>query len=226
MPESTSNVAVLVSGGLDSAILAADLAGRYSKVYPVYVRAGLSWEATEHAYLREFLRLVQTERPALQGLVLLEMPVGDLYGNHWSLTGTEIPGADTPDDAVYLPGRNLLLLSKAMLWCHLNHVPALALGVLASNPFPDARAGFFDDFEAVMNRAVEGRVKILRPYARLHKTEVLERGKGLPLEWTFSCMRPASGRHCGECNKCAERSKVFADLGWPDPTRYAHRGDA
>ncbi len=226
MPESTSSVAVLVSGGLDSAILAADLAERYSIVHPIYVRAGLFWEATEYAYLREFLRLVQTERPALRSLVLLEMPVNDLYGNHWSLTGTEIPGAATPDDAVYLPGRNLLLLSKAMLWCHFNHVPAMALGVLASNPFPDASAGFFDDLEALVNRAVERRIKILRPYARLHKTEVIERGKGLPLEWTFSCLRPVSGRHCGACNKCAERRKAFADLGWPDPTRYAPQGDA
>jgi len=46
--------------------------------------------------------------------------------------------ADTPDDAVFLPGRNVLLLSKAMLWCHLHGVEEVALAPLESNPFPDA----------------------------------------------------------------------------------------
>jgi 7-cyano-7-deazaguanine synthase len=42
----------------------------------------------------------------------------------------------------------------------------------------------------------------------------------LPLELTFSCIRPAGERHCGSCNKCAERRQAFASAGLKDPTDY------
>ena len=51
------------------------------------------------------------EAPGLGALEVLEMPVQDLYGDHWSLTGVDPPGRESPDEAVYLPGRNLLLLA-------------------------------------------------------------------------------------------------------------------
>ena len=151
----------------------------------------------------------------------LEAPAGDLYGDHWSLTGKGVPDADTPDAAVYLPGRNVLLLAKAMLWCHLNGVPAVALAVLASNPFPDATPAFFRGYQEAVNLAVDGRVQVLRPYDGMHKDEVIRRGQGLPLELTFSCNRPVDGLPCGGCNKCAERKQAFAQAGIPDKTRYA-----
>jgi 7-cyano-7-deazaguanine synthase len=47
-------------------------------------------------------------------------------------------------------------------------------------------------------------------------------GDGLPLELTFSCLRPVGGLHCGRCNKCAERRRGFAEAGLPDPTQYAN----
>ncbi len=148
------------------------------------------------------------------------MPVRDLYPPHWSLTGEGTPGADTADEAVFLPGRNVLLLAKAILWCHLHGAAELAQAPLESNPFPDATPQFFADFEAVVNRAVGGRVRGVEPYLHLHKAEVIRRGRGLPLELTFSCIRPRDGRHCGVCNKCAERRRAFAEAGAPDPTPY------
>jgi 7-cyano-7-deazaguanine synthase len=211
-------LAVLVSGGLDSAILLAESLRRRPAVVPLYVRFGLRWEPVELHYLRHFLEAVRA--PTLRSLHVLEMPVQDLYGDHWGLTGEGVPGAETPDEAVFLPGRNLLLLSKAMLWCHLNGVPELALAPLEANPFPDATPEFFSACEAVVNQSVGGRVRVVLPYRGLGKAEVLRRGRGLPLEWTFSCLRPADGRHCGACNKCAERRRGFAAAGVPDPTDY------
>jgi len=146
--------------------------------------------------------------------------VADLYGEHWSVTGRGVPGAETPDEAVFLPGRNVLLLAKAILWCHLRGVPAVALAPLESNPFPDATPAFFTAYQDVVNRAVGGSVRVLRPYLGLGKTEVMRRGRELPLGLTFSCIRPAGGRHCGACNKCAERRRAFAEAGLADPTAY------
>jgi len=96
----------------------------------------------------------------------------------------------------------------------------VAMAPLESNPFPDATTGFFRDYEAVVNQAIGGQVRVIRPYAHLDKVGVLRRGQGLPLEWTFSCIRPRQGRHCGACNKCAERQRGFREAGLPDPTSY------
>jgi 7-cyano-7-deazaguanine synthase len=217
--DSTAPLAVLASGGLDSAILLAEALRRIPAVHPLYVRFGLAWEPAELEHLGRFLEAIRA--PALRPLTVLDMPVRDLYGEHWSLTGRGVPGADTPDEAVFLPGRNVLLLAKTLLWCHLRGVPALALALLESNPFPDATSAFFANYEAVVNQAFGGRVRVLRPYQGLHKAEVLLRGRWLPLVETFSCINPSGGRHCGVCNKCAERRRAFAEAGLPDPTPYS-----
>src|SRR6266849_3666326 len=210
--------AVLVSGGLDSAVLLAELSATNAAVFPLFIQAGLRWEAAELHLLRRFLKAIA--RPAIQPLQLLEMPVTDLYGNHGSISGQDIPDAASPDEAVYLPGRNVLLLAKAMLWCHLNGVPAVALAPLAANPFPDATPEFFTAFQDAVNRAVEGHVRVFWPYLHLKKPDLLRRGRQLPLQHTFSCIRPVNGNHCGACNKCAERRLAFAQAGIEDPTEY------
>lgn len=215
----SARLAVLISGGLDSAILLSDSLRQHRAVFPLYIRTGLAWEGVEQRYLRRFLEAIRCS--ALQPLQILELPVGDLYGSHWSMTGRNVPDEHSPDEAVYLPGRNVLLLSKAMLWCHLHDVSALALGHLGSNPFPDATPAFFNSFERATNEAIGGEVHIRRPYAGMSKTAVLCRGRALPLEWTFSCIQPIRGRHCGHCNKCAERRRAFADSQLTDRTEYA-----
>jgi 7-cyano-7-deazaguanine synthase len=212
-------LAILVSGGLDSAILVGEMLRAGRIVQPLYVRNGLVWEAVELDYLRRYFEALQG--PKLRPLHGLDLPVGDLYPSHWSLTGRGIPDGDSPDEAVFLPGRNVLLLSKAILWCHLHEVPAVALAPLVSNPFPDATPEFFRSFEAIVNQAIGGSVRVLRPYGGLTKREVMFRGQGLPLELTFSCIHPADMLHCGRCNKCAERRRAFADAEMPDPTNYA-----
>jgi 7-cyano-7-deazaguanine synthase len=175
----------------------------------------------EQEYLLRFLAAVAG--PTLKPLTVLAQPVADLYGPHWSLTGKDVPALGTPDEDCFLPGRNVLLLAKPLLWCHLTGVPELATAPLGSNPFPDATPEFYDGFAGLVDRAVGGTVRVLRPYADLglHKVDVLRRGAGMPLEHTFSCLRPAGGLHCGWCNKCGERRDGFRAAGLPDPTRYA-----
>ncbi len=221
-PPTGESLAVLCSGGLDSAVLLGAALAEHPAVYPLFVRTGLYWEAAELSCLGRFLDVVR--RHSLRPLTVLDLPVRDLYGPHWSITGRDVPGGDTPDEAVYLPGRNVLLLSKAMLWCHLHRVPALALAVLEANPFPDATPAFFAAFEDAVNRAVAGTVRLYCPYARLSKTEVVRRGRGLPLGLTFSCLHPVGGRHCGRCNKCAERRRAFAAAGVADTSAYESEG--
>jgi 7-cyano-7-deazaguanine synthase len=218
-PPKPEVTAVLLSGGIDSAVLAADLLREGRTVHPLFVRCGHRWEATELHRLRRFLDAIRS--PRLLPLVVLESPVDDLLVDHWSVSGSGVPDGDSPDEAVFLPARNVLLLGKAMLWCHLHGVGELALGILGGNPFPDASPSFFDAFAGAVNLGLGGSVRILRPFAELGKAGVLRRGRGLPLELTFSCLQPADGLHCGDCNKCTERRRAFDEAGVADLTEYA-----
>jgi 7-cyano-7-deazaguanine synthase len=214
-----ADVGVLISGGLDSAILLAHLLDQGQSVQPFYVRSHLAWEETELDWLRRFLEAVA--RPGLAPLVILDLPLADVYGKHWSTTGEAVPDAATPDEAVYLPGRNALLLIKAVLWCQLHAVPRLALAPLASNPFPDASDEFFATYQRALNLATDGHIKIERPFAHKTKRQVMELGRNYPLGLTFSCIDPQGSLHCGRCNKCAERWQAFESAGMVDPTQYA-----
>jgi 7-cyano-7-deazaguanine synthase len=210
---------LLASGGLDSSILLAHLFDRGERVQPIYVRFGLVWQEAELAALRRFLSAVGGS--GLMPLVVLDMPAADLYGDHWSITGRDVPDRYAPDEAVYLPARNVLLLVKAAVWCQLHKIEALALAPLRSNPFADATADFFSAFESLVNRGPMGRVRIVRPFADLSKLEVMHLGREYPLELTFSCIAPHGDLHCGACNKCAERQEAFRLIEAFDPTTYA-----
>lgn len=214
-----ATIGLLLSGGLDSSILLGRLLERGCPIQPFYVRSGLYWEDAELTALRAFLR--EMDSPRLRELVLLDLPLDDLYGDHWSITGRQVPDAASLDDAVYLPGRNALLMIKATLWCRLHGIGSLALAVLAANPFPDATETFFHGFEAVLGRATGGRVRILHPLTEYGKPQIMRWGHALPLHLTFSCIAPIEGLHCGQCNKCAERQAAFRSVGWTDPTVYA-----
>src|SRR3954468_162513 len=101
-------LAVLVSGGLDSAILVGEACAARPAVHPLYVRFGLVWEEVELAHLRRFLAALRCA--TLRPLTVLDMPIRDVYGDHWSTTGVGVPDAASADEAVFLPGRNALLL--------------------------------------------------------------------------------------------------------------------
>ena len=213
--------AVLLSAGLDSVVLAA-AEGRTHRVYPVYVSTGLAWEANELAALDRLLAM-----PPLSGttepLAHLTFTVQDLYpATHWALRGVP-PAFDTPDQEVYLAGRNIALLSKAAIYCAQNRISRIALGPLAGNPFPDATPAFFSAMATALSLGLDHPIVIDTPLAAMQKEEVIRLGVELnvPLELTLSCMNPQQDLHCGRCSKCRERRDAFKAAGIPDHTKYA-----
>jgi 7-cyano-7-deazaguanine synthase len=211
---------VLASGGADSSILMVDQAAQGLVVWPIYIRFGLAWEDVEEAHLRRFLDAV-SDQSLIRPLSVFELPIVDVYGSHWSVSGEDVPDEATPDEAVYLPGRNVLLLAKTTIWCALHGVGIIALGTLGGNPFADSSPAFFSGFASLAGTALDHPLEVITPFAHMSKAEVLERGRNLPLEHTFSCVAPVGDVHCRTCNKCGERLKAFAAAGIEDRTAYA-----
>lgn len=216
-----SRVAALVSG-LDSCIMTGLLAREYEEVTPLFIRAGLRWEDAEVAALKHFFSALAT--PAVRPIVELRLDVGALYGSHWSVGGSDVPDAQQPDEDWYLPGRNLLLLGAAALYGGVNETPNLAIGLLASNPFPDATTDFLRSLERTAGLAMDTSFTVLTPLGDMHKADVVRAGVGMPVQEALSCASPVDGRHCGVCGKCGERRRGFIDAGVTDPTEYVELG--
>ncbi len=239
-------VCVLLSGGVDSAVLLARMMAEGRRVIPLYVRSGLRWEEAELYWIRRLLAALRA--PRLSPLVVVDAPLRSLYGSHWSLGGRAVPDASSPDAAVYLPGRNVLLATYAAIHCARQRGSSIALGILKGNPFGDASPSFFHRLERCLTQALRHPIRLLTPLRRHTKAQVMRMARAVPLALTFSCLRPrraprrvsgvvAEGSagereiagqprpwlHCGRCNKCAERQRAFRLAGLSDPTRYAGR---
>lgn len=233
---SAVKVAALASGGLDSAIMLAELAGQ-SRVYPVYVEAGLVWEPHEKESLERFLAALAS--PAIEPVTYLSVPVGPILEGHWSVTGSAVPGARAPDSEMFIPGRNVLLIAVTSVWCSTHDVGRIAIGSLGGNPFPDATPEFFSSFGTVLSAGLGHEIKVEAPFRGRNKAELIRNYPDLPLELSLTCANPpvrsplsprrrptADARqlpaavHCGDCNKCTERRAAFQESGVEDRTEY------
>jgi len=211
--------AVLLSGGLDSAVLLAEEAAQ-GDVHPIYVSIGLAWEADERDSVARLLAAGVTG--VIRPLVSLTVDMSDIYpATHWAVEGRP-PGYHTPDEDVYLPGRNIILLGKAAVYCATARIGRLVIGTLAHNPFPDATPEFRSTLARALSLGLDHTLHIGAPFADLSKADVVRLGiaRGVPLALTLSCMNPTDMRHCGRCSKCRERHDAFRDAGVPDPTEY------
>jgi 7-cyano-7-deazaguanine synthase len=219
--------AVLLSGGLDSAVLLAEEAAR-GDTLPLYVNVGLGWERAEKLAVERLLAS-SAIGPRVGPLIELSIDMTDIYpASHWARSARP-PAYHTPDADVYLPGRNIVLLGKAGVFCAVRGIGRLAIGTLDHNPFPDATPEFRSALASALSLGLGHELEIVAPYANVGKAEVIRRGKaaGVPLELTLSCMNPglADGfpRHCGVCSKCRERHVAFREAGIDDPTDYVDR---
>ena len=219
-PNQAQPAAVLFSCGLDSAVLLAD-AARRGTVTPIYVRTGLAWEAQELGVAARLLTSVPfVDR--VGALVTLTVDMRDVYPEtHWAVRG-EAPAFDTPDEDVYLEGRNVVLLAKAAVYMTRARLGRVLLGPLAGNPFPDATAEFFAAMARALSLGLASPLAIETPLTAMHKADVIGLGArlGVPFELTLSCMQPVDGVHCGRCSKCRERRDGFNEAGVRDPTTY------
>ncbi len=215
--------AVLFSAGLDSAVLLAR-AVTQGRAHPIYVRAGLAWEAEEIAAAATLLG-APPFAGTVEPMVTLIVDMRDVYpAHHWAVRG-EAPAFDTPDQDVYIDGRNVVLLAKASVYLARAGLSRVLIGPLAGNPFPDATPEFFAAMSRALSLGLGAALAIDAPLAAMTKADVIGLGSslGVPFELTLSCMQPRDGRHCGRCSKCRERRDGFREAGIADPTHYRDR---
>ena len=191
-------LAVLVSGGLDSAVMLGMAVDDHSTVYPLYIRSGLASETNR----------ARTPSPTPGRIARPQIAASGHAGNAgrrfvWRPLVPFRPqcaGRRNAGQSRLFAGSNLLCCPRRCFGAICMTCRALALAILAANPFPDATPEFFRSFTAAVNLAVVGNVQVVTPFAGLSKADVIRRGRDLPLRHSLSCLSPLGGRHCGRCD--------------------------
>ena len=152
----------------------------------------------------------------------------DVYAaTHWAVQGRP-PAYHTPDEDVYLPGRNIILFGKAGVYCAAAHLDRLVLGTLAHNPFPDATPAFRAAMAHALSLGLAHQLRIAPPYCATSQAEVVppRLSLGLPARTdALSCMNPPKSVIPAPTAACAASAGSGTTYSWScrvaDPTAYA-----
>ena len=219
------NAVVLVSGGMDSAVVLALAREEGFSAYALSVSYGQRHTSELQAADRVSLALGAAAHKTVN------VDLRSIGGSALTDAGIEVPEAGGSGIPVtYVPARNTIMLSVALGWAEVLGASDIFCGVNAVDysGYPDCRPEFIAAFENLANLAtkagVEGRgMRIRAPLLKLSKADIVREGVRLDVDFaqTVSCYRAdAEGRACGHCDACRLRADGFADAGVPDPTRY------
>ena len=222
---------VLVSGGMDSAVVLAIAREQGFAAHALSVRYGQRHTSELDAAARVARALgaaahktVHVDLRSLGGSALTDDGIDVPVDSDGHQIGVGIP-------STYVPARNTIMLSVALGWAEVLGATDLFCGVNAVDysGYPDCRPEFVAGFEALANLAtkagVEGsRFRVHAPLMRMSKADIVREGRRLGVDFaqTVSCYQAdAEGRACGHCDACRLRAQGFEEAGVADPTRYA-----
>jgi 7-cyano-7-deazaguanine synthase len=215
---------VLVSGGMDSAVVLAIAKEQGFEPYALSVRYGQRHTSELDAADRVSNAL---------GAAAHKTVVVDLrsIGGSALTDDIDVPETGGPGIPVtYVPARNTIMLSIALGWAEVLGAADLFCGVNAVDysGYPDCRPEFIAAFDALANVATKAGVEgaglhVHAPLMKMSKADIVREGLRLGVDFsqTVSCYQAdAQGRACRHCDACRLRAEGFAAAGVDDPTRY------
>ena len=221
---------VLVSGGMDSAVVLAIAREAGFDAHALSVRYGQRHTSELDAAARVANALgarahktVHVDLRSIGGSALTDAGIDVPTDADGHVIGQGIP-------STYVPARNTIMLSVALGWAEVLGATDLFCGVNAVDysGYPDCRPEFVDAFEQLANLATKAgaegsRFRVHAPLMRMSKAQIVQEGLRLGVDFaqTVSCYQADDdGRACGHCDACRLRAQGFAEAGVPDPTRY------
>lgn len=230
MSSANKRAVVLVSGGMDSAVVAAIARAQGFDVYALSVAYGQRHSSELAAAQRVAVmtgaaahKTADVDLRSIGGSALtddIDVPTDD--------DGHLIGTGDIP--STYVPARNTIMLSVALGWAEVLGAKDIFCGVNAVDysGYPDCRPAFIEAFERLANLATkagveEGGLRVQAPLMAMTKADIVREGVRLGVDFsqTVSCYQAdAEGRACGHCDACLLRAQGFVEAGIADNTRY------
>jgi 7-cyano-7-deazaguanine synthase len=213
----------VVSGGMDSTVLAYQATGLFAQVDLLSVDYG-------QRHRKELGYAAMTARRLGCRHDVVTLPLSTmLTGSALTDASVDVPHGHYAADTMALtvvPNRNAVLISVAYAVAVARGADAVLVGVHAGDHhvYPDCRPAFvtaLDEALRIGNEGV-GNVRLEAPFVNHSKTDIARLGARLGVEWseTWSCYEGGEV-HCGRCGTCVERHEAFRDAGVTDRTTYA-----
>ena len=214
---------VIISGGMDSTVLAYHIALRGELDALVSVNYG-------QRHRKELVCAAATARALDVPHILLDLSSITPHINNSALTGTgDVPlghYAEESMKATVVPNRNMILLALATGVAINRGLAFVAYGAHSGDHaiYPDCRP----EFAAAMDRAIDlcdwTRPALLRPFISMTKADIVRAGLAMdvPFENTWTCYQ-GDDRACGKCGTCVERLEAFNLADARDPLPYVDR---
>ncbi|WP_086437386.1 7-cyano-7-deazaguanine synthase QueC [Altererythrobacter xiamenensis] len=223
---SSKKAVVLLSGGLDSMVVAA-----------LAKEAGFAIQALTINYGQRHLRELRSARDIAERLGVerhVELPL-DLrtFGGSALTDDIAVPKSGVSEDipVTYVPARNLVFLALTTAFAEASGAQDIFIGVnaLDYSGYPDCRPEFIASFAETARLGTKSGAggdafTIHAPLQHLTKSDIAKECYRLDLDpsWSWSCYDPDEhGVACGLCDSCRLRRKGFAEAGLEDSTAYA-----
>lgn len=217
----------LVSGGLDSLIVAAMARAAGWRLLALTIDYNQRHKVEIESATR-IARALGAERH-----IILPLDLSAFGGSALTDQQIEVPkqGVGEGIPVTYVPARNTIFLSLCLGWAEAVGARDIAIGVnaLDYSGYPDCRAEFIDAFVTTANLATKAGVegdpfRLHTPLVHMTKADIVRAGTALRIDLglSWSCYDPTpEGLHCGVCDSCRLRQKGFVEAGVADPTCYA-----
>lgn len=220
---------ILLSGGLDSATVAAMAREQGFALYALSFRYG-----QRHSIeIKAAMRVAKAAKVVHHEVQTIDLRA---FGGSALTDAITVPKAADVSEmgggipVTYVPARNAIFLAFALAYAEVIGAQDIFIGVNAIDysGYPDCRPEFIAAFEHLASLAtkagVEGtKFKIHAPLMRMSKAQIIHEGLRLGVDYalTHSCYDPVEdGMACGLCDSCLLRKQGFQEAGVPDPTRY------
>jgi 7-cyano-7-deazaguanine synthase len=207
---------ILLSGGLDSATVAAQAIADGYKAIALSFRYGQRHE-------RELLAARQVAAALkIQEHFLIDVNLAQWGGSALTDINIAMPIEGVQADEIpitYVPGRNTVFIAIALSLAESKGAEAIYLGINAVDysGYPDCRPDYLEAFQklaALSSKVgVEGHApKLIAPLVMDSKVDIVKRAKrlGVPIELTWSCYQGGEVP-CGVCDSCRIRDKAILE---------------
>lgn len=199
---------LLASGGMDSTVLAYDLASKGKNIILLFLNYGQHCAKKEYETLKNVLPDIYEDNVRI-------IKLGDIYkeSNSRMIKEANLWVDSIVADDLYLPYRNLLFLSIASAYAQSIGVKDVYSAFINSNHAKeiDCSMEFFTKLDSLLESY--GSVKINMPYREMSKTDVARLGLSLnaPIALTYSC-QVNSENPCGACPNCVDKLNAINSL--------------
>ncbi|MCS3770424.1 7-cyano-7-deazaguanine synthase [Aeromonas hydrophila] len=198
------SIVTLVSGGLDSTLVAKLAQEEGLQIYPLFVDYGQRARDRELAACRLAMKNLGLPEPEVAGL----SGYGQLIRS--GLTDSTL---HIIDDA-FTPGRNMLFLLTAAAYAYQKKADAISIGLLheSTSLFPDQTARFIREAERMISLCMGRTIKVLAPLSSFTKPDVVALATEKGISETYSC-HMGQKEACGNCISCNEFKFEVAEDG-------------